>query len=95
MTDGKEHDFQPRFRESAYTPVKKVVDTDVPDFEEMKKGVMRSSEAAIAKKKRVLERLRKKRGSSETDLGSTPFKKVMEEQKIQIHGLYYDLGTGR
>ncbi len=60
MTDGKEHDFQPRFRESAYTPVKKVVDTDVPDFEEMKKGVMRSSEAAIAKKKRVLERLRKK-----------------------------------
>jgi hydrogenase expression/formation protein len=60
MTDGKEHDFQPRFRESAYTPVKKVVDTNVPDFEKMKKEVLRASEAAIAKKKRVLERLRKK-----------------------------------
>ena len=30
-------------------------------FDEMKKGVLRASEAAIAKKKRVLERLMKKR----------------------------------
>ena len=60
VRDGKESDFQPRFRESAYTPVKKVVDTDVPAFEEMKKGVLLASEAAIAKKKRVLERLREK-----------------------------------
>jgi hydrogenase maturation factor HypE len=37
-----------------------VVDTDVPAFEEMKKGVLLASEAAIAKKKRVLERLKKK-----------------------------------
>jgi hydrogenase expression/formation protein len=57
MIDGKEHDFSPRFRESAYTPVKKVVDTDVRDFEEMKKGVLRASEAAIKKKQRVLQRL--------------------------------------
>jgi len=63
VRDGKESDFQPRFRESAYTPVKKVVDTDVPDFEEMKKGVLLASEAAIAKKKRVLERLKEKRNS--------------------------------
>lgn len=56
VVDGKEQDFQPRFRESAYTPVKKVVDTDVRDFEEMKKEVLRASEAAIKKKERVLKR---------------------------------------
>ncbi|MDD1701423.1 MAG: AIR synthase related protein [Methanoregula sp.] len=61
VRDGKELDFQPRFRESAYTPVKKVVDTDVPDFEEMKKGVVRASEAAIEKKTRVLSRLNRKK----------------------------------
>jgi len=36
MVDGKERDFSPRFRESAYTPVKKVVDTEIRNFEEMK-----------------------------------------------------------
>jgi hydrogenase expression/formation protein len=59
MIDGKEHDFSPRFRESAYTPVKKVVDTTMRDFEEMKQGVLRASEAAIRKKQRVLARLKK------------------------------------
>jgi hydrogenase expression/formation protein len=63
MVDGKECDFSPRFRESAYTPVKKVVDTDMRDFEEMKKGVLRASEAAIQKKKRVLKNLMKKKKS--------------------------------
>jgi hydrogenase expression/formation protein len=62
MIDGREQDFLPRFRESAYTPVKKVVDTDVRDFEEMKKGVLRASEAAIEKKQRVLQRLIRKTG---------------------------------
>jgi hydrogenase expression/formation protein len=57
---GKDHDFSPRFRESAYTPVKKVADTEHRDFEEMKAGVLRASEAAIQKKERVLERLRGK-----------------------------------
>ncbi|MDD1694110.1 MAG: AIR synthase related protein [Methanoregula sp.] len=60
--DGKDHDFSPRFRESAYTPVKKVADTETRDFEEMKEGVMRASEAAIQKKQRVLERLRGRKG---------------------------------
>ena len=60
LVDGEERDFSPRFRESAYTPVKKVVDTSVRDFEEMKAGVLRASEAAIAKKERVLAGLRKK-----------------------------------
>ncbi len=64
MTEGKEHDFQPRFRESAYTPVKKVVDTEAGDFEEMKKGVVRASQAAIAKKERVLAQLRQKKKSA-------------------------------
>jgi len=58
--DGKDHDFSPRFRESAYTPVKKVADTESRDFEEMKAGVLRASESAIRKKERVLSRLRQK-----------------------------------
>jgi hydrogenase expression/formation protein len=61
ISDGKEQDFTPRFRESAYTPVKKVVDTDMRDFEEMKEGVLRASEAAIKKKERVLARIRKEK----------------------------------
>ncbi|PKG32734.1 AIR synthase-related protein [Methanoregula sp.] len=56
--DGRDHDFSPRFRESAYTPVKKVADTEVRDFEEMKEGVVRASEAAIRKKERVLAKLK-------------------------------------
>ncbi|NLZ30521.1 MAG: hypothetical protein GX885_07250, partial [Methanomicrobiales archaeon] len=58
MVDGRVQDFAPRFRESAYTPVKKVVDTDKRDFEEMKAGVERAAEAALAKKERILSRLR-------------------------------------
>jgi hydrogenase expression/formation protein len=61
VVDGKEQDFTPRFRESAYTPVKKVVDTDMRDFEEMKEGVLKASEAAIRKKDRVLSRLQNKK----------------------------------
>jgi hydrogenase expression/formation protein len=60
MYDGEESDFTPRLRESAYTPVKKVVDSDIRDFEEMKTGVLRASEAAIQKKKRVLKKLLEK-----------------------------------
>ncbi|MCE5339264.1 MAG: hypothetical protein LLF90_11365 [Methanomicrobiaceae archaeon] len=56
--DGEIRDFSPRFRESAYTPVKKVVDEDKRDFEEMKAGVERAAEAALAKKLRILSRLR-------------------------------------
>ncbi|MCK9307414.1 MAG: AIR synthase-related protein, partial [Methanoculleus sp.] len=55
---GEIRDFTPRFRESAYTPVKKVVDEDKRDFEEMKAGVARAAEAALAKKLRILSRLR-------------------------------------
>jgi hydrogenase expression/formation protein len=58
ISDGKEQDFTPRFRESAYTPVKKVVDNEIRNFDEMKAGVTRASEAAIRKKERVLRKLR-------------------------------------
>jgi hydrogenase expression/formation protein len=58
VSGGKEHNFTPRFRESAYTPVKKVVDTEARDFDEMKELVLKASEAAIAKKQRVLAQLK-------------------------------------
>jgi len=60
MVDGKEREFAPRFREAAYTPVKKVVDTEMRDFDEMKTEVLRAADAAIAKKERVLKNLRLK-----------------------------------
>ncbi|HXW98855.1 MAG TPA: hypothetical protein VEI51_03945, partial [Methanomicrobiales archaeon] len=58
VVDGEERDFSPRFRESAYTPVKKVVDRRVKDFEAMKAGVDRAAEAALDKKKRILAKLK-------------------------------------
>ncbi len=58
MVTSLSKDFTPRFRESAYTPVKKVVDTDARNFDEMKENVLRASEAAIKKKERVLAKLR-------------------------------------
>jgi hydrogenase expression/formation protein len=61
LSHGREQDFTPRFRESAYTPVKKVVDTKMRDFEEMKEGVLRASDAAIRKKERVLAKLQEKK----------------------------------
>jgi hydrogenase expression/formation protein len=61
ISGGTEQDFTPRFRESAYTPVKKVVDTGMRDFEEMKEGVLRASDAASRKKERVLRKLRSRK----------------------------------
>jgi hydrogenase expression/formation protein len=55
--DGALQDFSPRFRESAYTPVKMVVDRRVKDFESMRRGVDLAAEAAIGKKQRILARL--------------------------------------
>jgi hydrogenase expression/formation protein len=63
MVDGECRDFTPRFRESAYTPVKKVVDEDKRDFDEMKAGVERAAQAALEKKLRILERLREDHSS--------------------------------
>jgi hydrogenase expression/formation protein len=57
VVDGREEDFTPRFRESAYTPLKKVVDRAGRDFDEMKTGVDRAAAAAVEKKRRVLSRI--------------------------------------
>jgi len=57
---GKSHDFTPRFRESAYTPIKKLVGEKTPrDFEEMKKAVDMAATQAIEKKKHIVERLQR------------------------------------
>ena len=58
IRNGKEEDFNPRFREAAYTPLKKLVEKEQQDFDAMKKEVDRAAQAAIAKKMRVMEKLR-------------------------------------
>jgi hydrogenase expression/formation protein len=55
---GKERDFTPKFRESAYTPLKKVVDSTPGNFDEMKVKVQAAADAAIMKKNRVIERIK-------------------------------------
>jgi hydrogenase expression/formation protein len=57
VVDGREQNFTPRFRESAYTPVKKVVDRNKADFSSMKTAVRRAADAAIEKKNRVIRHL--------------------------------------
>lgn len=60
VIDGQRRDFTPRFRESAYTPIKKMVgDTTPDDFEAMCKAVDRAAEEAISKKRRLVEMLGK------------------------------------
>ncbi len=57
---GESQDFTPRFRESAYTPIKKLVGEKTPgDFEEMKKAVDKAARQAIDKKKHIVERLKR------------------------------------
>ncbi len=58
IINGKRHDFTPRFRESAYTPIKKLVGERTPkNFEEMKKAVDKAAALAVEKKKRIVKRL--------------------------------------
>jgi hydrogenase expression/formation protein len=58
VVDGKEHAFTPRFRESAYTPIKKVADRLPRDQDTMQEAVRQAADAAVAKKKRVMDRIR-------------------------------------
>jgi len=58
VVDGKEQDFSPRFRESAYTPVKKVADRHPKDPGAMHAAVLQAADEAVAKKNRVVRRLR-------------------------------------
>ncbi|MFN3383275.1 MAG: AIR synthase-related protein [Archaeoglobaceae archaeon] len=52
-------EIKPKFRESAYTPLKKVVGEKTPrDFEEMKRKIDEAVSKAIEKKNKVLEKLK-------------------------------------
>jgi len=60
--DGGVRDFEPRFRESAYTPIKRAVDEGpVRDFTEMRVKVDQAAVSSIAKKRRFVERIRQTR----------------------------------
>lgn len=61
VVNGEARDFTPRFRESAYTPIKKLVGEKMPkNFEVMKEAVDKAAAQAIEKKRRVVGRLRSK-----------------------------------
>ncbi len=56
VVEGKKQDFTPRFRESAYTPIKKLVGEKTPrNFEAMKKAVDEAAVLAIKKKKKIVD----------------------------------------
>ncbi|WP_457612409.1 AIR synthase related protein [Methanocaldococcus sp.] len=58
IEEGKKRvELKPKFRESPYTPVKKVVDREPKDFEELKEKIRKACDKAIEKKKMVLERI--------------------------------------
>ncbi|MCL7474993.1 MAG: AIR synthase-related protein [Methanosarcinales archaeon] len=57
--DGRTVDFSPRFRESAYTPIKKLVGEAEPlDFKVMCDRIDEAARKAIDKKQRIIERLK-------------------------------------
>ncbi|MDK2911918.1 MAG: hydrogenase expression/formation protein, partial [Methanolobus sp.] len=59
MIDGEMRDFTPRFRESAYTPIKKMIGEEQPrNFEEMQRAVDRAASEATSKKKKIIEMVR-------------------------------------
>ena len=65
VENGEIKRLQPRFRESAYTPIKKLIGEEKPrDFEEMKKKVDKAFEKALEKKKKVVELLKARAGAS-------------------------------
>lgn len=60
IINGEPRDFTPRFRESAYTPIKKLVGEMTPgNFEEMKKAVDKAAAQAIEKKRKIVGRLKR------------------------------------
>ncbi|WP_273271937.1 AIR synthase-related protein, partial [Methanothrix sp.] len=57
--EGKRSDFSPRFREAAYTPIKKAIGQEaVRDVAEMTRKVDLAAQNAVQKKKRFVERIR-------------------------------------
>ena len=60
QTNGKISDFSPRFRESAYTPIKKVVGQDAErDVAEMTLRVDEAAKNAVEKKRRFIEKIKR------------------------------------
>ncbi len=58
IENGVKKEIKPRFRESAYTPLKKVVGEEMPpDFEEMRRKVDEAVKKAIEKKRWALRKL--------------------------------------
>jgi len=57
VVDGERKEFVPKFREAAYTPVKKVVGESGGDFEKMKRKVDEAVKEALRKKDRMKRRL--------------------------------------
>jgi hydrogenase expression/formation protein len=59
--DGQMKDFSPRFREAAYTPIKKAVGQEAGrDVAEMTRSVDRAARKAVEKKRRFVEKIRKR-----------------------------------
>jgi hydrogenase expression/formation protein len=58
IIDGVRRELVPKFRESAYTPVKSVVD-EIPgkDWDEMKNKIDEAAKASIEKKKKAIAML--------------------------------------
>jgi len=58
--DGQVTDFAPRFRESAYTPIKKAVGQDASrDIEEMRRLVDQAALKAVEKKRKFVDKIRR------------------------------------
>jgi hydrogenase expression/formation protein len=58
--DGRVTDFSPRFRESAYTPIKKIVGQDSSrDIREMQRLVDLSARRAVEKKREFVEKIKR------------------------------------
>lgn len=61
ISGAEEKEFRPMFRESAYTPLKKVIGEKAPrNFESMKKEINAAAEAAIEKRHKIVEKIRKR-----------------------------------
>jgi hydrogenase expression/formation protein len=59
IVEGKPQDFTPRFRESAYTPIKKLVGEKTPrNFDAMKQAVDKAATDAVEKKRRVVGKIK-------------------------------------
>ena len=61
LMDGKTTDFSPRFREAAYTPIKKAVGQDAGrNVAEMTEKVDRAAMNAVEKKRRFIEKIKRR-----------------------------------